>query len=555
MAGSGWDSSVVGAGVQVNADGTAERLDAGGGGTYAGIRGLAGRAKGKRYFEVSGLNSTCSIGIVDESADVDNTIGSGAIPSQWGLWLEYGFIYYRDTGNNGNQIVDDSSTLTAVVGVLMDFDNKKVIFYEDGVEVYEFAMSFADDMVLYPATSMGVGSYGIELQTVEPFEYPPEVSFIAWDLSDLALSSRVSGTMKIDGVNKSRTIKAFSYSRENFSITGKPVTESMPLGQTVSDEQGDYSIFLRDGYQRQVFLVAFDDYGNDFTPDLPVSVGYRIHPTTPNGYVYECNGSGTLPSTEPSWVNDTESSQSVGTASFVAVPFYMPQAHGPVIPTVELVSDPHYENVVLLLHCDGVAGSSSFVDHSSNNSAVSAVGGTNITVSWAKFGQSAYFDGSGDGLIIAAGAVGEFDSADFTFETTVYSDDPAKTQVIATNRPLSGANGFMLMLQGGKLRLFAYNIANALRFDIYSDSDVQPGDDIAFTVESGVWRIFINGFLEATAPASGTYNPGAGDFRIGSFPNASASDFLGKIDEIRLTEGVCRYNSNYVPSAIPFPES
>ncbi|MEC9039585.1 MAG: hypothetical protein VX787_08675 [Pseudomonadota bacterium] len=110
---------------------------------------------------------------------------------------------------------------------------------------------------------------------------------------------------------------------------------SKSLGHATSDpETGEYTIDLLDGYDQRIFVVAFDDYGADFKPDLAVAVGDRVHPTTPNGHVWECTGSGTLPSEEPAWVIDTETDQLYGTASMIARPFYRPMVHGPVTPEV-----------------------------------------------------------------------------------------------------------------------------------------------------------------------------------------------------------------------------
>jgi hypothetical protein len=81
-------------------------------------------------------------------------------------------------------------------------------------------------------------------------------------------------------------------------------------------------------------VVAFDDYGDAFTAEQALAVGNRIHPTTPNGHVFETTGAGDLPTEEPTWVVDTETSQLYGTASMIAVPFYRPVVHGPITPEI-----------------------------------------------------------------------------------------------------------------------------------------------------------------------------------------------------------------------------
>lgn len=147
--------------------------------------------------------------------------------------------------------------------------------------------------------------------------------------------STVSGTVQVDGQPVSRKVRAFSYRDESQTIGEETHLLSKTLGQAVSDEvTGEYSIDLLGAYDREIFVVAFDDYGDDFTPDKAISVRERIHPTTPDGHVYECTGSGTLPSEEPDWIVDTETSQLYGTASMIARVFYRPMVHGPVAPEV-----------------------------------------------------------------------------------------------------------------------------------------------------------------------------------------------------------------------------
>jgi hypothetical protein len=108
---------------------------------------------------------------------------------------------------------------------------------------------------------------------------------------------------------------------------------------------GSYTIDLHQGYTGDVFVVAFDDMGQQFEANAPISVGEIIHPTVFAGYVFECDGAGTLPETEPTWNNDLENSHVYGTASLRATPFYRPQVHGPITPEFigpQLVNATHW---------------------------------------------------------------------------------------------------------------------------------------------------------------------------------------------------------------------
>ena len=157
----------------------------------------------------------------------------------------------------------------------------------------------------------------------------------------MAQASKVSGVVQINGSPTERTVRAFGYGETLHTVDGEGVTLSKSLGHTTSDPAtGEYTINLLNGYESQVFVVAFDDYGNDFSPELALNVGDRVHPTTPNGHVFEAAGAGTLPAEEPVWIVDTETAQLYGTASMIARPFYRPMVHGPVAPEVSAPIEP-----------------------------------------------------------------------------------------------------------------------------------------------------------------------------------------------------------------------
>ena len=150
-----------------------------------------------------------------------------------------------------------------------------------------------------------------------------------------AQSSKVSGIVQIDGTPAERQVRAFGYDPTNHAIDGENVSQSKSLGHSSSEpDTGAYTIDLLAGYAKEIFVVAFDDYGDAFTAEQALTVGDRIHPTTPNGHVWETTGAGTLPAEEPIWVVDTETSQLYGTAAMIARPFYRPMVHGPITPEV-----------------------------------------------------------------------------------------------------------------------------------------------------------------------------------------------------------------------------
>jgi len=147
--------------------------------------------------------------------------------------------------------------------------------------------------------------------------------------------TKVAGIVQIDGTPAERQVRAFGYDPTTHAIDGENVSQSKSLGHSSSEpDTGAYTIDLLAGYAKEIFVVAFDDYGDAFTAEQALTVGDRIHPTTPNGHVWETTGAGTLPAEEPIWVVDTETSQLYGTAAMIARPFYRPMVHGPITPEV-----------------------------------------------------------------------------------------------------------------------------------------------------------------------------------------------------------------------------
>ena len=108
------------------------------------------------------------------------------------------------------------------------------------------------------------------------------------------------------------------------------------LARTRSDSAGNYQLTW-ESYDKEVLVVALDDWGSVWQPDTLYQTGDIIRPTTFTGYVYECTVSGTSDSDEPPWWTEPDEQKGIGTAQFKVKPFNRPLAHAPVMP--ELVTE------------------------------------------------------------------------------------------------------------------------------------------------------------------------------------------------------------------------
>lgn len=232
-------------------------------------------------------------------------------------------------------------------------------------------------------------------------------------------------------------------------------------------------------------------------------------------------------------------------------------------PTAQLPApyDENGNNVSLLLHMDGTNSSQDFTDSSNNDFTVTVNGDTYTDTSVKKFGaSSAYFDGDGDYLQLDTPSNNLIDwhSTDYTLECWVYivsapSNTPSSSSPLIGNADISSG-----------IEYWSFGPTNSLsvKFKYWSGQE-NSLETIPSILNTGQWyhlafvkngtriSIYIDGVetvfdtLAVTPEISESY-----PLAIGSFCNAS---FNGYIDELRITKGVARYTSNFVPQTAPFP--
>jgi hypothetical protein len=127
-----------------------------------------------------------------------------------------------------------------------------------------------------------------------------------------------SGSLTQDGQPVSRAVYALAIGGDVPKL----------LASAVSDDMGNYSLEWN-GYTGQILVTASDDYGAPFAAEALLSIGARMHPATPNGYIYEASSAGTLGPAEPVWPAIEGESVASGQVQLVAKPFYRPKSAGP----------------------------------------------------------------------------------------------------------------------------------------------------------------------------------------------------------------------------------
>lgn len=219
--------------------------------------------------------------------------------------------------------------------------------------------------------------------------------------------------------------------------------------------------------------------------------------------------------------------------------------------------DTYAANVVSLLHFNGADGSTTFTDETGK--AWTPVGDAQIDTAQSKFGgASGLFDGAGD-YLSTPDSDDFYLSADFTIEAWIRSAVTGAAGVfipIYTHTASLGSNNNRIMfdLSSGFMTLSVQTtvtnwIVAQTAYAIPADTWVH----VAITREGNLYRLFVNGVLIHTATQTNAMPNIAGSAYIGTQRNASAQRYLnGHLDELRVTNGVARYVTDFVPPVGPF---
>ncbi|TGS89471.1 LamG domain-containing protein [Mesorhizobium sp. M3A.F.Ca.ET.174.01.1.1] len=232
-----------------------------------------------------------------------------------------------------------------------------------------------------------------------------------------------------------------------------------------------------------------------------------------------------------------------------------------------LAPDPYFSNVVLLLGFEGTDGATTTTDESPSAHSFTFNGNAQIDTAQAKIGSSScLFDGTGDYLSTPDHAdwlLSSANSDQFTIEFWIRPHANLSNQRVMGQAPASGnwawdinstfSSGtgtvsFRYTSDGGTATILGTTAAG-MSLDTWYYIAVSKNS-------SGKIRIWRNGNLDnSTTPANSAMFNSTGAFEIGR--NFNQANLNGWLDEIRITKGVCRYDTDgsiSVPTAA-FPRS
>lgn len=236
-----------------------------------------------------------------------------------------------------------------------------------------------------------------------------------------------------------------------------------------------------------------------------------------------------------------------------------------------MARDALYNDVALLLHCNGTNGSTTFTDNGPTAKVVTATNGAQISTAQSKWGgASGLFDGTNDYLTVGTAPEWRFlhdDTTDFSIEGWVYWNGGASDLTIISTAAASANVGFYLQVLGSDSR--------KLNVQIYRGVG---GNHLSATsstgISSGAWTYFKFRYTKTTRAYAfriGSSDAGSGTLAVtGTWPSSSTSDptytlaigryqystpggyLNGYLDDLRITAAARTETSE--PSAA-FPDS
>jgi hypothetical protein len=184
------------------------------------------------------------------------------------------------------------------------------------------------------------------------------------------------------------------------------------------------------------------------------------------------------------------------------------------------------------------------------------------TYSGASAGGSAYFDGSGDYLLITRNTnFLPVANEDFTFEAWVYvTATPGVTNAHIMGLQEYGTNGDWILSITSSLQLSLWVLTDqgSVPYPGYTNTarsiPLNSWTHIAATrsgTGSNNLKLFVNGTGQAFSTNSTLVGAGNYNFSLGADQNGDESNFTGYISNMRIVKGTGLYTSNFVPPAAP----
>jgi hypothetical protein len=215
--------------------------------------------------------------------------------------------------------------------------------------------------------------------------------------------------------------------------------------------------------------------------------------------------------------------------------------------------DPFFSYVELLLHMDGVNGSTVFTDSSLRPKITTPFGGAQLSSNDFKFGgTSGYFNNTNAYLTVANDPGFNFSTSNWTVEFFC-NIDPVESDILINKSTGFGFFPFQIRISGGRFNARGYASSGSLVYNLGASTGPLVSSStwyyLALCRQGINFYFYIDGVLvESTQNSSALLNQ-ATPISIAGLNNGQGLAG-GYFDEIRITNGVCRY-PNGLTFAVP----
>lgn len=202
----------------------------------------------------------------------------------------------------------------------------------------------------------------------------------------------------------------------------------------------------------------------------------------------------------------------------------------------------------LLLHCNGMDASTTFTDSSPSAHTVTANNQAQVDTAQSKFGgASLYVDGNDDSLSVPDNADWDFGTGDFTIECWARWSAVNAVRVLMDVGRGQTSNGVFLCTYGVSGELEPYingvKVANGAFIPV-----VDTWYHIALSRSGTDVKSFVNGTIIGTGTNSANITGSTEGVHVGADYNGTGDEFIGWIDEVRISKGIARYTAAFTPS-------
>ena len=213
--------------------------------------------------------------------------------------------------------------------------------------------------------------------------------------------------------------------------------------------------------------------------------------------------------------------------------------------------DPHFDKVSLLLHMDGVDGSTTFVENF--GAECLPVGAAHISAAQGVYGGSSLaLNGSMSGLQVNNTDALNLGVGDFTIEMWVYVTAHTNTAaaLLASGGSSWSVGECVLRFDtGSALSLYTYGSGVLVGTESFPTGQWQH---VAMCRRVGTVSIYRGGVAVASGSLPGQLNFSTNPQVFLGYSDYDKQSLNGYIDDLRITKGVARYTGNFTPPTEPF---